>query len=50
MSSIDKLITKMAEELDDPYGDSYETVEYIASELQISVDEVYEVFDSLEET
>jgi DNA-directed RNA polymerase sigma subunit (sigma70/sigma32) len=49
MSKIDKLITKMAEEFDDPHGDSYETVEYIASELQISVDEVREVLDIVEE-
>jgi uncharacterized hydantoinase/oxoprolinase family protein len=49
MSKIDKLIVKMAREFDDPFGDSSETVDFIASELQISFDEVREVLDSLEE-
>lgn len=40
MSKIDRTIRKMAEILGDPAGTEFETLEYIAMELQISVDEV----------
>lgn len=45
MSKIDKMILKMAEELGDSGGFEPETIDYIASELQISYEEVSEVFE-----
>ncbi len=39
-------ILNMAHSLKDPWGFLEETVDYIASELQISCDEVREVLDS----
>jgi energy-converting hydrogenase A subunit M len=42
-NSIDLEIMNMAHSLRDPYGFSEETVDYIAGELQISLDEVREV-------
>lgn len=38
-------IMEMAEQIGDPYGFENETVDYIATELQISVDEVQSVLD-----
>lgn len=38
-------IMEMAQQIGDPYGFENETVDYIAGELQISVDEVQAVLD-----
>jgi hypothetical protein len=40
-------IMAMAEKLNDPYGFEHETVEYIATEFQISCDEVQAVLDMI---
>lgn len=45
MTKIDKTIIAMAHELGDPGGFEFDTVDYIASELQISVAEVEAVLD-----
>jgi DNA-directed RNA polymerase specialized sigma subunit len=47
MSKIDKMILQMAQDLGDRYGQEVETVEWIATELQISVHEVFKVFEDL---
>ena len=41
-------VQEMAHQLGDDYGFEDSTVEYIASELQISLDEVREILDSEE--
>ena len=46
MSKIDKQILALAKELGDPFGFSEETADYIASELQISAQEVLDVFEA----
>ena len=45
MSKIEKQIFTLALEMGDPYGFGSDTADYIACELQISTDEVVEVFD-----
>jgi|694.fasta_scaffold17068_10 hypothetical protein len=45
MSKIEKQIFTLAQEMGDPYGFGSDTADYIACELQISTDEVVEVFD-----
>ena len=40
-------IMEMAEQIDDPYGFETETADYIATELQISVDEVQAFLDMM---
>jgi hypothetical protein len=40
-------IMAMAEKLNDRYGFEHETVEYIATEFQISCDEVQAVLDTI---
>jgi|694.fasta_scaffold109092_3 hypothetical protein len=47
MKNIDKQILELAQNLGDRYGQEVETVEWIASELQISVHEVFKVFEDL---
>ena len=47
MKNIDKQILELAQKLGDRYGQEVETVEWIASELQISVHEVFKVFEDL---
>jgi|694.fasta_scaffold107674_3 hypothetical protein len=47
MSKVTKQIIELAEMLGDPFGFAGETIDYIASELQISEDEVREEFDLL---
>jgi hypothetical protein len=46
MTKIDKMIIQMAAELGDPAGFEFDTVDYIASELQISTDEVEAVLNT----
>jgi len=43
---IDAAILAIAQLLGDPYGFEMDTVDYIASELQISTDEVQEVLNN----
>ena len=40
-------IVEMAEQIGDPYGFNNETADYIASEFQISVDEVQAFLDMM---
>jgi len=40
-------ISEMAEQIGDPYGFENETADYIAAELQISVDEVQAFLDMM---
>jgi DNA-binding Lrp family transcriptional regulator len=47
MKNIDKQILELAQNLGDRYGQEVETVEWIASELQISEEEVFKVFEDL---
>jgi DNA-directed RNA polymerase specialized sigma subunit len=47
MKNIDKQILELAQNLGDRYGQEVETVEMIATELQISVHEVFKVFEDL---
>ena len=47
MSKSDRQILQLAAELGDPFGQEVDTVEYIAMELQISAEEVFEVFHDL---
>jgi energy-converting hydrogenase A subunit M len=47
MKNINKQILELAQILGDRYGQEVETVEMIATELQISVEEVFEVFQDL---
>lgn len=42
-------IMEMAEQIGDPYGFNNETADYIATELQISVDEVQAFLDMMAE-
>lgn len=44
MSNIDKMIMAMAAEMGDPTGCQSDTIDYISMELQISYDEVAQVF------
>ena len=46
MEKIDLQIQTMAHDMGDDFGFEDSTVEYIASELQVSVDEVRAVLDS----
>ena len=46
MSKIDKMILAMAAEMGDPQGCESDTIDYISMELQISYDEVAEVFEA----
>lgn len=45
MKDINIGIMEMAEQIGDPYGFETETADYIATEFQISIDEVQAVLD-----
>lgn len=45
MKDINIGIIEMARQIGDPYGFENETIDYIASEFQISIDEVQAVLD-----
>ena len=47
MKDFKEQVLELAEQLGDPYGGEVDTVEYIAMELQVSAEEVFEVFQNL---
>ena len=49
MKDINTQVQELARQIGDPYGFESETVDYIASELQISTDEVLEIFEEISE-
>lgn len=47
MTKFAKQVLTLAEQIGDPTGFSEETIDYIACELQVSYDDVEEVFEEL---
>ncbi len=47
MTKFQKQVRELATQMGDPTGFSEETIDYIACELQVSYDDVEQVFDQL---
>jgi energy-converting hydrogenase A subunit M len=47
MQNFQTQVLTLAKQLGDPYGQEVDTVDYIATELQVSIEEVFGVFEEL---